>query len=244
MRWHRCRAHNRRAIKLKRDTNRRDSAPEHRIGGQQIDDIHPGREIGLGQRLGCLPDQVQAQRAVPLQRQVRIGITPRPAMGARPEHERPRTARQLRAQHVAQARCILRLPVHLQRARPYEQRQRNPGDYEVWVSQGPITVHAREHLGATDAGVALYRRRLRRAVRRMADGGMPLQPTAVVTEPIPTYGGDTVLRAPMRSNDDRKWMSDLSKRVADIYLGGDDVVGVERRSRIRAGLAALEAELQ
>jgi hypothetical protein len=128
--------------------------------------------------------------------------------------------------------------------RPYEQRQRSPDDYDVWVSQGPITVHAREHLGATDAGVALYRRRLRRAVRRMAEGGTPQQPTENVTAPIRTYGGDTVLRAPMRSNDDRKWMSDLSKRVADIYRGGDELVGEERRSRIRAGLVALETELQ
>jgi phenylpropionate dioxygenase-like ring-hydroxylating dioxygenase large terminal subunit len=125
--------------------------------------------------------------------------------------------------------------------RPYEQRQRSPGDYEVWVSQGPITVHAREHLGATDAGVALYRRRLRRAIRRMAEGGTPQQPTANVTEPIQTYGGDTVLRAPMRSSDDHRFMSDLSKRVADIYRGGDELVGEERRSRIRAGLVALEA---
>jgi hypothetical protein len=78
----------------------------------------------------------------------------------------------------------------------------------------------------------------------MAEGGTPLHPTTNVTEPIPTYGGDSVLRAPMRSNDDRRWMSDLSKRVADIYRGGDALVGEERRGVIRAGLAALESELQ
>jgi hypothetical protein len=128
--------------------------------------------------------------------------------------------------------------------RSYEQRQRSPGDYEVWVSQGPVTVHAREHLGATDAGVALYRRRLRRAIRRMTEGNAPQQPTAGMPSPIPTYGGDTVLRAPMRSNDDRKWMSDLSKRVADIYRAGDTLLGEERRGSIRDALAALEAELQ
>ncbi len=75
-------------------------------------------------------------------------------------------------------------------------------------------MHGREHLAATDAGVALYRR-LRRAIRRMGEGGVPQQPTAHVTAPIPTYGGDTVLRAPMRANDDRAWMSDLSRRVAE-----------------------------
>ena len=127
--------------------------------------------------------------------------------------------------------------------RSYEQRQRSPGDYEVWVSQGPVTVHAREHLGATDAGVALYRRRLRRAIRKMGEGVVPVQPTANMPSPVPTYGGDTVLRAPMRSNDDRKWMSDLSKRVAEIYRSGDMLPGEERRGTIRAGLAALEAEM-
>jgi phenylpropionate dioxygenase-like ring-hydroxylating dioxygenase large terminal subunit len=127
--------------------------------------------------------------------------------------------------------------------RPYEQRQRSPGDYEVWVSQGPITVHAREHLGVTDTGVAQYRNRLRRAVRRLVAGQGVQQPTAKVTSPIPTYGGDTVLRAPARSNDDRRWMSDLSKWVADIYRSGDDVVGEERRVRIRGSLAKLESEL-
>jgi len=127
--------------------------------------------------------------------------------------------------------------------RPYEQKQRSPGDYEVWVSQGPITVHAREHLGHTDQGVALYRRRLRRAVRKMQEGEVPQQPTAMVTDPIPTYGGDTVLRAPARGNDDRGFMSDLSKRVAGIYRGGDDLTGPERVEKIRAGLRALEAGL-
>ena len=128
--------------------------------------------------------------------------------------------------------------------RDYEQRQRNPGDYEVWCSQGPITVHAREHLAHTDAGVALYRRRLRRAIRRHRDGERPMQPTDNVTSPVPTYGGDTILHAPLRSNDDRQWMSDLSKRVAEIYRSGDADVGDARRGKIRDGLRKLEAELR
>jgi hypothetical protein len=70
-----------------------------------------------------------------------------------------------------------------------------------------------------------------------------LQPTDNVTNPVPTYGGDTVLRAPMRSNDDRAWMSGLSKQVADVYRSGDALVGTERVETIRAGLRALEATL-
>jgi phenylpropionate dioxygenase-like ring-hydroxylating dioxygenase large terminal subunit len=127
--------------------------------------------------------------------------------------------------------------------RSYEERQRNPGDYEVWCSQGSITVHAREHLAFTDAGVAAYRRRLRRAIRRHRDGERPIQPTDGVAAPVPTYGGDTVLHAPLHSNDDRGWMSDLSKRVAEVYRSGDDAVGEARRSKIREGLVRLEATL-
>ena len=36
--------------------------------------------------------------------------------------------------------------------RSYEEMQRNPGDWEAWVGQGPINVHARENLGTTDKG--------------------------------------------------------------------------------------------
>ncbi len=77
----------------------------------------------------------------------------------------------------------------------------------------------------------------------MVEGDTPQQPSDGVTHPIPTYGGDTVLRAPVHTNDDRKWMSDLSKRVADIFRGADALVGEARRAQIRAALAALEAEL-
>ena len=49
--------------------------------------------------------------------------------------------------------------------RPYEEAQRDPGDYEVMVNQRPIAVHALEHLGWTDTGVAMLRRIIRRGVR-------------------------------------------------------------------------------
>ena len=42
--------------------------------------------------------------------------------------------------------------------RPDEERRRNPGDWDVLVSQRPIARHAMEHLGESDAGVALMRK--------------------------------------------------------------------------------------
>ena len=40
----------------------------------------------------------------------------------------------------------------------YYDRQRAPGDWDCWVSQGAITVHGREHLATSDRGVTLFRK--------------------------------------------------------------------------------------
>lgn len=128
--------------------------------------------------------------------------------------------------------------------RTYEEMQRDPGDYEAWSSQGPRTVHKRERLGATDRGVSLYRRRLRNAIRTHGKGENPLLSTDGVQSPIPTYGGDTVLRVRRSNQEDSQAISDIAKRVADIYRSGDDLVDEERRQHIRKGLRSYEAELQ
>ena len=47
--------------------------------------------------------------------------------------------------------------------RPYEQRQRFPGDSEAVEGMGRITVHGDENLAPSDKGVAVMRRRLREA---------------------------------------------------------------------------------
>ena len=52
----------------------------------------------------------------------------------------------------------------------YEDRQRAPGDWDAWVSQGPVTIHSREHLASTDRGVTMYRKLVRRGIRAVATG--------------------------------------------------------------------------
>jgi 5,5'-dehydrodivanillate O-demethylase len=47
-------------------------------------------------------------------------------------------------------------------------------DGMAWETQGPITDRARENLGTTDAGIALYRRLLRDQIKRVQDGKDPL----------------------------------------------------------------------
>ena len=59
--------------------------------------------------------------------------------------------------------------------RPYEMRQRDPGDYDAWVSQGSkATSTARENLSFTDRGVAKARRLLaQRDPRHLQKGNRP-----------------------------------------------------------------------
>ncbi len=124
--------------------------------------------------------------------------------------------------------------------RSYEERQRHPGDYEAWLGQGPITVHARENLGASDRGVASLRRRLKASIRRFQEGEKPL-PWTAGGKPVLTYAGDTVMKFPKSNRDDRAVAEHLAGRVADIYRGGDRIRGEERREDIKSALRRLEA---
>ncbi len=105
--------------------------------------------------------------------------------------------------------------------RPYVEQQRNPGDLEALGGQGPIAIHASEHLASTDQGVALYRRQLKKAIRSLGDGTEPPAQTAEGNDPIQTYGGTTVLniaRGPQR--DSAAFLKDLSDEVMRIYVEG------------------------
>jgi nitrite reductase/ring-hydroxylating ferredoxin subunit len=78
---------------------------------------------------------------------------------------------------------------------PYEQRQRQPGDWDVWVSQGPITKHGNENLAYTDRGVTLYRKKVREGIRAVRDGR---DPKGLVREPrqIRSYSHNSVAFIP------------------------------------------------
>jgi len=121
--------------------------------------------------------------------------------------------------------------------RPYAERQGNPGDWDVWVSQGPINVHRREYLGRTDEGIAMLRRRLRKDIRAVAKGEKIARVGGDERNPFPTYGGDTVLRV-AKSNDDEALMKALQKQVAEIYFAADHLRGEARSAKIKADLAA------
>lgn len=125
------------------------------------------------------------------------------------------------------------------RHQPLEERQRNPGDYDAWTSQGPITSHEREHLGTTDRGVAMLRRKLRQDIENLARGIEPVHLVVKNGRHIPTYGGDTILHIPANGGDDRKMILDVSHAIAAAYVKHQDLPDHERRVAIEKSLAGL-----
>ena len=126
--------------------------------------------------------------------------------------------------------------------RSYEQRQRDPGDYDAWVSQGPKNIHARENLCFTDRGVAKVRRNLRAVIRSVHEGNPAPQPNVIYNGTIPTFGGDTMLRIPVQPDrNDDDVLKEVALRVAEIYMSADDLKGGERNDHIRNELKKYEA---
>ncbi len=130
------------------------------------------------------------------------------------------------------------------RDRPIEAAQKRPGDYEVFISQGPIAIHKSEHMMLSDNGVAMMRTRLRRDIRALKKGGKPFQPSDLSDAPIPTYCGDNVLRIPPAGNgDDRALILEVSRRIARIIVDGDPFKGEERDAYIVERLQEFEASM-
>ena len=79
--------------------------------------------------------------------------------------------------------------------RPYAERQWIPGDVDAQEGQGTINVHASEHLGSMDRGIALFRRRLRREIEAVQRGEDPKGFYLSQSDVPPTYANDFVAPA-------------------------------------------------
>jgi phenylpropionate dioxygenase-like ring-hydroxylating dioxygenase large terminal subunit len=104
--------------------------------------------------------------------------------------------------------------------RPYEEKQRQPGDYDAQVSQRSIAVHALEHLGATDRGVTMFRRMVRDGIRAVQRGEDPKGINRRRDGAIPTYGHETILRVPpaATSEEDRVLLRSTARSVTERFL--------------------------
>jgi hypothetical protein len=107
-------------------------------------------------------------------------------------------------------------------ARTYEDRQRQPGDYEAQESQRPIAVHALEHLGAMDRGVTLVRKLLREGIRALQRGEDPRRAVSRDGKAIKTYCRNAVLRIPPADSPeaDRELIRSTGRKVAAAVLSG------------------------
>jgi nitrite reductase/ring-hydroxylating ferredoxin subunit len=102
--------------------------------------------------------------------------------------------------------------------RPYRERQWIPGDNDAMVSQGPINVHALEHLGSPDRGVTLFRRYVRRGIEAVERGDDPAGFYRSESDVPPTFANDYVCPATeLQGNPDdpavlREFMEALPQR--------------------------------
>jgi tert-butyl alcohol monooxygenase / tert-amyl alcohol desaturase len=129
--------------------------------------------------------------------------------------------------------------------RPYEEGQRNPGDWEILTSQGKIAVHELENPGTTDGGVYLWRKLLRAAIRgaRPAANPKTMSEYAARHSPVPLYSQDSVLDIPVRpGQDDQKLIREVGRQVLEVIRSGDHLSGSDRVTHIANGITAIEHE--
>jgi len=123
-----------------------------------------------------------------------------------------------------------------------EERQRNPADSEAVEGMGAISTHKGENLMPTDRGISLYRRRIRRQLKELADGQEPPQPRRTDSATVHTYGQDTVLKLPADgSNDDRAFLRRVGETVMDLQFGYEELDDAARDGAIMEKLKELEA---
>jgi hypothetical protein len=104
--------------------------------------------------------------------------------------------------------------------RPYEERQRVPGDYDAQTSQRPIAVHALEHLGATDRGVIMTRNSIRRGIQAVKKGEDPEHVIWQEGQVVPTFANHTVILAPPAATReaDEQFIRETGRKLAEDYL--------------------------
>jgi len=121
--------------------------------------------------------------------------------------------------------------------RPYEERQRVPGDFEAIVGQRPIAVHALENHNTGDRGVAMMRKIIRENIRALdaGDDYVTLERAVKVDGVVPTYTQDSVVTISPR-DDDRTFMREIGHRVNDVVFDGANLPDDAREREFTAKL--------
>jgi len=111
------------------------------------------------------------------------------------------------------------LPAQLPITENLEDQQRQPSDYEAQVSQRPIAIHGLEHLGATDRGITMFRRLVKRGIEAVRDGRDPVV-LSREDKPLSTYCNDTVVHVPPASTPEEEvdLMRETGRKLAEEYI--------------------------
>ncbi len=128
--------------------------------------------------------------------------------------------------------------------RPYEERQRVPGDFEAIVSQRPIAVHALENFNRGDRGVAMLRNLIRANIHAVRDGAPYVSLPRNGAGVVPTYTQDTVVTLPKGNGDDRALMRTLGQRIAELVLSSAELPADERAATFAVELAEVMAAVR
>ena len=84
----------------------------------------------------------------------------------------------------------------------------------------------------TDKGIMTYRRRIRKLIKSLEEGKDPPQPQKTKGQIIRTNGQDTVLRAPKRNKNDRKFVKQICSLVMKMQFELEDMPLKERDANI------------
>ena len=114
------------------------------------------------------------------------------------------------------------LPFGQTAERPYEERQRVPGDYDAQSSQRSIARHALEHLGNSDRGIIMLRNMVRRGIRAVQEGEDPKGVLREDNGTLTTYSRDiSVEVAPAETPEaDRLRIREAARKLAEDLVNG------------------------
>ena len=95
----------------------------------------------------------------------------------------------------------------------------------------------------TDRGISLYRRRVRKQIKDLAEGIQPPQPVRFGNLSVRTYGQDTVLNlAPQDQDNDRPYLAKIGETVMDEQFAHETKSNDERDHAIIERMKEIEAQ--
>jgi nitrite reductase/ring-hydroxylating ferredoxin subunit len=124
--------------------------------------------------------------------------------------------------------------------RTYDQRQRFPGDAEAVEGMGRIADQKMEHLVTSDTAIIQYRKKIRKLIRNMGKGQEPEHVTELFSNPVPTYGGDTVLKIPPDEENDAALLREIGDRVMQFQYDVESIKGSDRDQTVADALKHYE----